>query len=328
MLRTKSLTVDLSEIPREWVFEYYLNLPMKLTGQEVKIKSAFNPLDKNPSLSIYVDRKTGNYKYKDFSADKGGDSLQLVQDLFRITRNSATRKVIEDYNQWLLDGNEGSLRDYKVRAKYKLKSFEKRSWSTKDKYYWTKYKMGSKLLEKYHVYPLDHYVLERSDEEGTDQLNIRGLMIYGFFREDGRLYKIYQPMIKENKYIKVESYIQGSEQLTYTKDYLVITSGLKDLMALEVLNFANVESVAPDSENSLLPDSIIAAYRHKYKDICVLFDNDDPGKKAMAKWSERYNIAGVTLDLSKDLSDSIKDYGVDKVREVLIPLLRQVFNKK
>ena len=148
MLRTKSLTVDLSEIPREWIFEYYLKLPVKLTGQEVKIKSAFNPLDKNPSLSVYVDRKTGNYKYKDFSADKGGDSLQLVQDLFHITRNSATRKVIEDYNQWLLDGNEGSLREYKVRAKYKLKSFEKRSWSTKDKYYWTKYKIGSKILEK------------------------------------------------------------------------------------------------------------------------------------------------------------------------------------
>ena len=228
----------------------------------------------------------------------------------------------------MLDGNEGSLREYKVRAKYKLKSFQKRSWSTKDKYYWTKYKIGSKLLEKYHVYPLDHYVLERSDEEGTDELNIRGLMIYGFFREDGRLYKIYQPMLKENKYIKIESYIQGSEQLTYSKDYLVITSGLKDLMGLDVLGFANVESVAPDSENSLLPDSIIAAYKHKYKGICVLFDNDDAGKKAMIKWSERYDISGVRLELSKDLSDSIKDHGVDKVREILIPLLRQVFNKK
>jgi len=328
MLRTKSLIVDLKEVPREWVFEHYLNLPMKLSGQDEVIKSAFNPVDKNPSMSIYFDRKVNFYRYKDFSTDKGGDGIQLVQDLFTLSRGDASRKIIEDYGQWLLVSDpEANIREYKVRAKYKLKIFTKRSWTTKDRYYWTKFKIGSKLLEKYHVVPLSNYTLIREDEYGTDELSIDGLMIYGFFRADGRLYKIYQPMLKENKFIKIESFIQGSEQLTYEKDYLVISSALKDLMALEVLNFSNVESVAPDSENSFLPDSIVAAYKHKYKAIVVLFDNDDPGKKAMIKWKERFNIPGVMLPLSKDLSDSVKDHGVEKVREVLTPLLRKAVDE-
>jgi len=53
MIRTKSLISDLQEIPKTWVFEYYLNLDDKLCGQDVKIKSVFNPNEKNPSMYIY-----------------------------------------------------------------------------------------------------------------------------------------------------------------------------------------------------------------------------------------------------------------------------------
>lgn len=324
MLRTKSLIVSLKEISREWVFEHYLKLPVRLTGQEEKIRSIFSAKDNTPSFSIYFDIKSNQYRFKDFSSDKGGDSIQLVQDMFNLPRIDASRRIIEDYNQWILSNEpRATLQEFKVRAKYKLKSFDKRSWTTKDKYYWTKFKIGSSLLEKYLVFPLNHYILQRSDAFGTDELYIDGQMIYGFFKKDGTLYKIYQPMLKENKFIKIESHIQGSEQLTYTKDYLAVTSALKDLMALEALKFSNVEAVAPDSENSFLPDSIIALYKVKYKAIFAIFDNDEAGKKAMKKWEERFNIPGVLLDLSKDLSDSVRDQGDDIVRRTLIPLMRE-----
>ena len=42
MISTKHIISDLSDVPREWVFENYLNLKEKLTGQDVKILSAFN----------------------------------------------------------------------------------------------------------------------------------------------------------------------------------------------------------------------------------------------------------------------------------------------
>ena len=69
MLSTNIIT-SINEVPREWVFEYYLNLKEKLTGQDVKILSVFNAKDKVPSMFIYFDVSTDKYKFKDFSTGK------------------------------------------------------------------------------------------------------------------------------------------------------------------------------------------------------------------------------------------------------------------
>ena len=39
MISTKNLIARLEDVPKEWVFEFYLKLSEKLTGQSVKIKS-------------------------------------------------------------------------------------------------------------------------------------------------------------------------------------------------------------------------------------------------------------------------------------------------
>jgi len=117
------------------------------------------------------------------------------------------------------------------------------------------------------------------------------------------------------------------DQLKYDKDYLVITSSLKDLMAFKRLGYKNAESVAPDSENTMIAEQYIKSLKKKYKDICVLFDNDEAGKVACEKYQERYGLSYVVLDMSKDLSDSVKDYGIQKVKEKLHGLLTNVFKK-
>ena len=68
---------------------------------------------------------------------------------------------------------------------------------------------------------------------------------------------------------------------------------------------------------------MISAYKHKYKGICTLFDNDAPGIESMKKYKNKYDIPQVILDMSKDLSDSIKDHGIIKVKQTLTPLLKQ-----
>ena len=86
MLRTKNLICHYSEVPNTWVFEHYLPLPERLHGQDVKIKSVFNPNDKTPSLFVYYSQTTTKYKFKDFSTGKQGDAITLVKELFNITR--------------------------------------------------------------------------------------------------------------------------------------------------------------------------------------------------------------------------------------------------
>ena len=70
MFNTKNLVLNESDIPSYWVFQYYLNLPEPLTGQDVKLTSIFNPNEKTPSFCIYVDQKINQYKFKDFSTGK------------------------------------------------------------------------------------------------------------------------------------------------------------------------------------------------------------------------------------------------------------------
>ena len=55
--------MDINKIPSYWIFEYYLNLPEKLTGQDIKIKSIWNTAEKTPSMSIYVCKKTRAYQH-------------------------------------------------------------------------------------------------------------------------------------------------------------------------------------------------------------------------------------------------------------------------
>ena len=308
MIRTKSLISDLKEIPQEWAFEYYLNLKEKLTGQNVRLTSIFNPAEKNPSMYVYYDAKSGRYKFKDFSVrDKSGDAIALVMLMFNIdSRGEGAHKIIEDYNQWVLTNTEDySIREFKVRARYKVTEFRTRAWNTLDKNYWTKYGITSKILDFYNVVALEHYKMSKEEDGEMKELVINGQFIYGYFRNDGTLYKIYQPKVKDRKFLKIKDYIQGSDQLTYKADYLVICSSLKDMMSLKRMGIINLETVAPDSENTIISKAVIDAYKFKYKAIVTLMDNDTAGVDSMKRYEELYGIPYVHLELDKDLSDSI-----------------------
>ena len=95
MISTATIISDLNQVPREWVFEYYLNLNQRLSGQSLKIKSVFSSKDKVPSMCIYTDHN-GRYRFKDFSSGYGGDGLNLVMYLFQLgSRGKASFKVFE-----------------------------------------------------------------------------------------------------------------------------------------------------------------------------------------------------------------------------------------
>lgn len=316
----------MKEVPLEWIFEHYLKLNEKLTGQNLMILSPFNSKDKRPSFGIYVKPDGKTYNFRDFSTGISGDSIALVEKLNNLsTRGETAHKIISDYNAWLLKNeSDYSLREFKVRQKYKVNSFVKRSWTNIDKKYWTKFHIGSKILEKFNVFPLESYTLIKEENGETKELTISGRdCIYGFFRNDGTLYKIYQPLVQDGKFIKVKDYIQGMDQLTYKTKYLIICSSLKDMMAFTKMKIANAEVIAPDSENILIPTQVMSSLKLKYQNICTLLDNDDAGIIAMKNYKEKYDISPVHLKLSKDLSDSVKDHGLIKTQEVLIPLLRE-----
>ena len=323
MISTKNLVSDIFDVPREWVFEYYLQLSEKLTGQSIKIKSVFNTSEKTPSLCIYLDPK-GIYRFKDFSSGNGGDGLSLVQYMFNLSsRGAATYRILDDYNTFIANNDYSPVKEYRNYGKFQVHDYEMRHWNVYDQRYWMSFHIGSNILGKYNVVPLKYYTMRKVDDAGLIiDIKVDVNYIYGYFKDDGTLYKIYQPKQKEKKFIKVRDYIQGSEQLTGAK-YLIILSSLKDVMAFKTLGIHNIEAIAPDSENSMISESFINKMKETYKKVIVMFDNDEPGLKAAKKYKARFGIDYINLNISKDLSDSVRDFGIKAVKEELFALLKQ-----
>ena len=94
-------------------------------------------------------------------------------------------------------------------------------------------------------------------------------------------------------------------------------------MSFQALGFTGIDAIAPDSENTLLPAQYIQQLRFRYSGICVILDNDEAGIKSMMKYNQTYGLPYIQLPMEKDISDSVKVHGIDKVREVLFPLLKQ-----
>lgn len=318
MFKTKNLVHDIKDVPVPWIFEHYCKLKEKLTGEDVKIKSLFTK-ERTPSMCIYFDNARGVYKFKDFSSGKWGSAIDLVKEITQKTYHQACQQVIEEFNDYVLHNNGGyNVQEFKQASRYKVTSLVQRTWSTQDQTYWTQFNIGTRLLGEHMVVPLESYCMEKDDK----QLTIRGLYLYGYFKADGTLYKIYQPKTQDKKFIKVSDYVQGSDQLKDHR-FLVITSSLKDIMALKSLKLS-VDYIAPDSENALIRKELMNEYFKKYEKIIVLFDFDEAGIKAMERYKELYpEILTAVLPMSKDPSDSIRDYGAKEVRNRLVPILNK-----
>lgn len=318
MFITKNLVHDVKDVPVSWIFEHFCKLKEKLNGHDVKIKSIFNPKERTPSMCIYLN-KDSIYRYKDFSSGKYGSAIDLVKDITQLSYYKACQQVVEKYNDFVLHNNGGyDLQEFKQASRYKVSSTKSRQWNTSDQYFWTQFNIGTKLLTEHHVIPLESYCMIKDDKE----LCIKGNYLYGYHKADGSLYKIYQPKTLDKKFIKVSDYVQGSEQIK-NQPFLIITSSLKDIMSLKSLKLS-IDIIAPDSENSLIKKELMNEYLKKYKKVVVLFDYDEAGIKAMERYQEVYSgIQTAVLPMSKDVSDSIRDYTAREVRDRLVPILNK-----
>ena len=324
MLRTSHIISDIHEVPETWAYQFYCKLTESLTGQNVKLKSLLNSRDNDPSFFIFC--RQGKYSWKDFSTGKGGNHITLISELFNLTRVEAMHKLTKDYSLFLQANPEGfKFEQINPQSRYMPTSIVTRTWNSQDAMFWTKFGIGSAILEKFNVKAIQSYVF--ATEDGSrDPIQKSAPYTYGYFMSDGTVAKIYQPLLPEIKFIKVTEYIQGTDQLQFAQPNLIICSSLKDAMSLTAFGY-NTEVVAPDSENVVIKTDVMDIYKKKFRSICTLFDNDGAGLRAMNNYKAMYDIPMVHLNLEKDLSDSVKIHGLEKTREVLTPLLKEALKK-
>jgi len=325
MITTKNIVLEESDVPSYWVFQYYLNLPEQLRGQDIKINSIFNPNDKTPSFCIYVDKNIMQYKFKDFSTGIGGNKSDLVRRMFKLGYPQATRRIIEDYNRFIQDNGKVEV-DFVPQAKWDIDFIKYRSWNKGDADFWLSFGIGKTMLEKYNVKPIEYFNMIKQEALEIESLKLGSKYCYGYFDKNGEVYKMYQPFSKKHKFHKVKPYLQGFDQLKFDQPYLVICSSLKDAMCLKSMGY-NLEVLAPDSENTIIKPHVIQHLKKKYKKVITLFDNDDAGKIAIEKYSSMYKLDGMIFPTAKDISDGMKENGFEYVHKMLKPLLKETLNK-
>jgi len=312
-----SKTINCSEIPHSWIFKNYLNINEIFDGTSFKIKSVWNSSEKVPSMIIYFDKD--RYRFKDYSSGYSGDGIDLIQYLKHVNFKSAIEIIERDFNEYMNTGNVDFLNHEINRFEYVIDSVKYREWNENDQAYWTQFNIGSELLKKYNVTPLENYTMNYlKNGIVIKQFTFTNTHLYGYHSTKKGLYKIYIPLNKDKKFIKVKSYISGAEQLKFNKENLIMLSSLKDLMAFESLGFKTFEYISPESEGVMLSKEVDDMLSKRYKKKIILFDNDGPGNKYADKYSELFLYRKLTLDMEKDLSDSIKAHGKDSVKERLI----------
>ena len=139
MFNTKNFIDKWENVPSTWVFEHYLNLPELLIGQDIKIKSIFNPMEKTPSFCIYVDQSIMQYKFKDFSTGKGGSKIDLIKFMFNLDVNNAITKLTSDYNKYN-KSSQAINKTVKSINRWKVDFIKKRQWTKLDKDFWLSFR--------------------------------------------------------------------------------------------------------------------------------------------------------------------------------------------
>jgi hypothetical protein len=176
--------------------------------------------------------------------------------------------------------------------------------------YWEQYGISKATLNKYQVMAISHFWI--------DGKRITPYGVTFAYNFGNKKYKILQPdsAFKWISNCSVEI-LQGYAQLPETGDLLIITSSLKDVMVLNELGYT---AVAPQAESSIIPNKVLKKLKGRFKKIILYYNNDDAGLRSM----DKYNLPQIhnPMGLPKDPSDIVKDYNLDKAREVIQNLLQ------
>lgn len=324
MFSLNNFVNDINKVPSTWIFEYYLDLPVKLEGQGYRMKSLFNPHDKTPSMFLYYDGKSRKYKYKCFSTGNQGSAENLMSHLWNLDFGNTCKKILDDYMAY---GSSCTSEKTLSSCKWNITNYELRKWNVGDSKYWTQYNIGSSMLERYNVKPLANYTLCKSIDDviTTNCFSSSHNYIYGYFDKSDTIYKIYEPLSKR-KFTKVNNVIQGYDQLE-NKSNLLITSSLKDCMSIKSISGLDIDVIVPDSENTKFTKNQIEDFKNKYKAVITYMDSDEAGIKSMKFYFDNYNIPFCYIPKEKDFSDIVKNHGIKQAAYILIPVIDKAVEK-
>lgn len=258
----------------------------KKFDRHLKMKSPFNPLDKNPSFSIFFDDNANKWKFKDFSNGDMGDIIDFDM------KYNGTDYVQARKNVGL--PVEKTLEETEIE---KVESFI--NWSINNQ----SFRKGDKLLGIFRYCDINNKTLyfkaKFRHQDGSKELN------YFYIGEDGKVYN------KRGIEYEVPYNLYNAVKGLSEDKILVLVEGERDVNRLnKELN--SKYYVAASIKNC--KDKGIDLLKTEFMKIYVIPDNDDPGEKYYqgirkyflkeSKVFKRINLKGIqALGKGADVTD-------------------------
>lgn len=133
--------------------------------------------------------------------------------------------------------------------------------------------------------------------------------------------KLYFPNEVENKWYSNCSSkdVFGLNKVDYYASYsdlLVISKSQKDRIVLDYL--LDIPSIAVQNEGSYIADETMDLLKTKFKNIVIIFDNDDTGFRQAQKLSEKYDIPYSIIECDKkDIYEMITAYNPTDIKTLI-----------
>jgi len=269
--------------------------------------------DKNPSFGISSpDGK--KIRYRDFATGESGSLFYLlnqlwggsfratiekiVKDLYHFDKAATINTISTEHKHTTTFGGSNSL-DVKVRK-----------WRPEDYEYWAEYGIPLALLEKANVFPISHYILTMKDGKRITYGADRFAYAYVENKEDNLTIKVYQPFNKgKHKWIsKHDRSVLGLWNCMPPQGEVVcICSSVKDALCL-IAN-TGIPAICLQGEAYGISETAKNVLKQRFKHVCILLDNDEPGIKDAQKLEQSTGFINIQLpqfDGGKDLSDYYK----------------------
>lgn len=276
------------------IFSYYI-------GDELETRTKYSsPLrqgDQDPSFSIWwSDKYEGVMLFKDSATGRSGDVFVFLRSLLSsngamIPERSVLLQINKDFNLGLAGMEVEDFKPY-VAKKIPIKRYPVKIEITEHitptdeyKFYWEDLEISNVILKRYYVQNprVVHYISEGVHKSIVPRTLTISYAILGH-------YKIYHPF--EDKKFKfrnnyLDIYVEGAIQLTYKKNFCIITKSTKDILFFR--QHFDWDTVAGTSENTMInPYFVENILRLKYDKVFIWLDPDEAGIKAQNKYLEMY----------------------------------------
>jgi len=298
------------------IFKYYCHNFSKLSD---KFCSELRK-DRSPTCSIIT--YNGKLLYKDFGNGESHDCFSYVQRKYNLTFIEALKVIDSDFNLGLHFGvNLKAIMPItygpQIVEERRPVVITKRSrkWGPEDKKFWGQFGVSMELLTKFAIEPIDYFWI--------NEVRYSCHTLAYAYNINGR-YKIYRPLESEGKWFSntTKNDIQGYGQLKDSGDIVFLASSLKDVMTLNAIGY---EAVALQSEMQMPSQKFIDHLKNRFDLVVVLYDNDfnsdtNPGQTMANKICNEYQLINIIIPAhyrSKDISDLVRDHGIDCAKRII-----------